>query len=271
MTLVFSVGAAFNACAPKPPSAGGSVLANGQPLPSPSASSDTGAVVNGTPLHAEPLASPLSTARLYFATPELAEVIPLEALSSYQVRVIHDASDDGSTQIDVALDAGRPRRLSAPFASINLGALMAADASLSPGLHWLFAAPVLDSGLVPSVARGLPRSAIARRFFVAKKPSPESGPSGAVWLRKPEGTYNGLAAAREVLFDVYVFSATGAPQELPSTVTLRGPNVSGELRLPSPFVVHDVPSGDFEVTVSSPTALPVSARFTVNRELGGAP
>jgi hypothetical protein len=47
--------------------------------------------------------------------------------------------------------------------------------------------------------------------------------------------------------------------------------VSGELRFPSPFSVHDVPSGDYGVLVSAATATPVSARFTVNRELGGAP
>jgi hypothetical protein len=110
---------------------------------------------------------------------------------------------------------------------------------------------------------------MARRFFVGKRETPESGPTGAVWLRKPEGTYNGAAAAHDVLFDVYVFSVTGAPLDVPVAVTLRGPSVNGDLRFPSPFTVHDVPSGDYEVSISPPTSKPLSIHFAVNRELSG--
>ncbi len=228
-------------------------------------------VANGTPLLAEPLQSPTSAVRLSFAAPELGEQIPLTALGEFQVKLAFDAAGVEGARIEVALDGGRPRRLTAPLPTIALSQLLAADAELRPGAHWLFAAPVLSSGLVPRGAAGAPRTAVARRFFVGKREASDSGPTGALWLRQPEGTYNGQAAAQAVLFDVYVFSATGAPQDLPYTVALHGPSVSGELRFPSPFSVHDVPSGDYGVLVSAATATPVSARFTVNRELGGAP
>lgn len=258
----------LSACAPQPPGVNGRLPATCQPLPAASASVEAPRVLNGTRLRADPLASPTSSVGLYFASPELAEEIPLATANAYSVRIVRNPTDDESTQVDVALDAGRPRRLAAPFASIALGSLVAADAALTPGLHWLFAAPVLGSGLVPRRAPGSARAAIARRFFVGQRAVAQAGPTGAVWLRKPEGTYNGPGAARDVLFDVYVFSATGAAQEQPYSVTLQGPQVSGELRYPSPFVVHAIPSGVFEVTVRTSSALPVFSRFTVNRELG---
>jgi hypothetical protein len=262
---------ACSACGPQVPSSGAVSAANCQPLPGTSASSALPVVPNGTPLLAEPLPSPTSAVRLSFATPELAEEIPVEALSSYPVRLVCDAAGKEGTWIEVALDGGRPRRLAAPLATIALGQLVAVDAQLTPGLHWLFAAAVLDSGLVPRTAAGLPRAAVARRFFVGKRLSRESGPTGALWLRRPEGTYNGPATAHQVLFDVFLFSAPGAAQDLPYTVSLRGPTVSGELRFASPFAVYDVPSGDYEIAVSAATAMPLSTHFVVNRELGGAP
>ncbi len=149
--------------------------------------------------------------------------------------------------------------------------LLDTGASLQPGSHWLFAAAVLPSGLVPRPAPGASRAAVARHFFVGPAPSGDTGPSGALWLRKPEGTYNGSKDAETLLFDVLVFSATGAPVEPLYTVSLNGAGRVGELHFPSPFAVHDVPSGEYTVAVSAPGAQPISARFTVNRELGGAP
>ncbi|MEO6598432.1 MAG: hypothetical protein ABIQ16_01070 [Polyangiaceae bacterium] len=268
---ILAVLVALAACGPRVPSAGAVPPAKGQPLPSSSLSSASTPVLNGTTLVAEALPSPTSAVHLYFATPELAEQIPIEAPGSYQVRLLCDVAGEEPALIDVALDGGRPRRLAGPLATIALGQLVAADAELVPGLHWLFAAPVLGSGLVPRRAAGAPRSAVARRFFVGKREASGSPSTGAVWLRKPEGTYNGAAAAHDVLFDVYVFSAAGAPLDVQYTLTLHGPNLNGDLRFPSPFTVHDVPSGDYEVLTSAPTAKSLSTRFTVNRELGGTP
>lgn len=226
---------------------------------------------NSTALIAEALPSPTSKHSIYFGSPQLAEEIPLEAGPSYEVRLLRERAFEEDGPIDVALDGERPRRLSASESAITLARLLAEGAPLSAGVHWLFAAPVLVSGLVPRKAPNLPRAGVARRFFVGKPPPSEPGPTGAVWLRKPEGTYNGAQAAAQVLFDVFVFSASGAPLEAPYSVTLRGPTVSGELRLPSPFSVHDLPSGDYEVAVSASTAKTLTARFVVNRELGGGP
>ncbi|MEO8899926.1 MAG: hypothetical protein ABI627_00245 [Polyangiaceae bacterium] len=118
----------------------------------------------------------------------------------------------------------------------------------------------------------LPRSAVARRFFVGKVAEHSGGPSGALWLRKPEGTYNGSASAR-VVFEPFAFSATGALVAAPCTIALAAgaPDASGELRQPAAFSVQNMPSGECAVSVSAPRARAVSLRFTVNHELGGGP
>ncbi len=261
----------FAACGTRSASSGAALPGNCQPLPGASARSDAAVVSNSTSLVAETLPSPTAKRRIYFGKPELAEEIPLEARLSYEVRLLRDKAGEEDGPIDVALDGERPRRLLASESAIPLARLLAADAELSAGAHWLFAAPVLASGLVPRNAPNLPRAGIARRFFIGKQPPSEPGPTGALWLRKPEGTYNGAEAADHVLFDVFVFSAAGAPLDAPYTVTLHGPNISGDLRLASPFLVHGLPSGDYEVAVSALTAKPLAARFVVNRELAGAP
>ena len=240
-----------------------------QPLPGASASSSE--PLNSTALTAEPLLSPSSKASLRFTAPQLAEEISLPDPRKFQVEWASDFADTDALGIDIALDTGRPRRLPQTRSAILLGELCAVDAELAPGAHWLFAAPVSASGLVPRLAPGMPRAAIARRFFVGKAPRGEVGPSGAVWLRKPEGTYNGLQNAESVLFDAFVFSAAGTPLDATCTIGLRAPGVTGALRLPAPFSVQDMPNGDYDVDVSAPSARPVTSRFIVNRELGGPP
>ncbi|MET0791202.1 MAG: hypothetical protein ABW061_06740, partial [Polyangiaceae bacterium] len=145
--------------------------ANCQPLPAAgaSASPDAAAILNDTQLVAEPEASPSSKASLRFGTPELGQEIAIEAGPTFEVRLVRDGAGEEAALIDVALDGGRPRRLSASQSSLPLGQLVAADAQLGPGPHWLFAAPVLASGFVPRPAPALPRAGIARRFFIGKR------------------------------------------------------------------------------------------------------
>lgn len=226
-------------------------------------------VPNSTPLRADLLDSPLSAANLYFAAPELGEHLMNADPRSYLVHVISDAAGPELIGLDLALDSGRPRRVSLAEPTIALGKLLSEDAPLAPGAHWLFAAPVLASGLVPRAAAGGPRAAKARRFFIGKTPDEAAGPSGAVWLRKPEGSYNGPKQSESVLFDAFVFSALGVQLDVPCTLSLRSPAVSGQLSLASPFVLHEVPSGVYEVTVSASVAATSTAHFTVNRELAG--
>jgi hypothetical protein len=235
----------------------------------PPSSAQVDALVNDTPLRTEPVDTPTSSVQLTFRAPELGERIATEGASAYLVRLVSSAAQSDALGVDVALDAQRPHRLAAPVTEIALARLLSSpDAELAPGAHWLFAAPVLASGLVPRPAPGQPRAAIARRFFIGKV-AEAAGPSGAVWLRKPEGTYNGAKNADSVLFDAYAFSATGALLDPPCTIAIAG--ITGKLRLPAPFSVLSVASGEYEVTVSSATAPPVTSRFTVNRELGGVP
>jgi len=124
---------------------------------------------------------------------------------------------------------------------------------------------------VPRPTAGGPRAARARRFFVGTTPDEALGPSGAVWLRRPEGSYNGPKNSESVLFEAFVFSALGAPLEEPCTITVRSPKLSGQLRFASPFLLHEVPSGVYELSTSARAASTSSTRFNVNRELGGGP
>jgi hypothetical protein len=122
---------------------------------------------------------------------------------------------------------------------------------------------------VPRAVSGGPRAAQARRFFIGKTPDEAAGPSGAVWLRKPEGSYNGAKNSDSVVFEAFVFSSLGTPLDTPCTITLESPAVSGQLRLASPFVLHELPSGLYEVSTSAMTAGTSTTHFTVNRELAG--
>jgi hypothetical protein len=226
-------------------------------------------VPNSTKLQAEVLGSPVSKVSLYFAAPELGARVTNADPRDYRVHVISDAVGSDVAGIELALDAGRPRRISVDDATILLGQLLSADADLLPGAHWLFAAPILASGLVPRVAPGGLHAAKARRFFVGNAPGEAPDPGGAVWLRKPEGSYNGAKQSEAVLFEAIVFSPLGAPIDIPCTITLRAPGLGGRLQLPSPFVLRDVPSGVYEVTASAPAASSSMTYFTVNRELAG--
>jgi hypothetical protein len=228
-------------------------------------------VPNSTTLRADVLESPRSLASLSFAAPELGEHLMNADPRSYRVQVIIDAVGPEVIGLELSLDGGRPRSLPLAAPTLTLGELLSEDAELAPGAHWLFAAPILASGLVPQLATGGPRTAKARRFFVGKTKDEALGPSGAVWLRKPEGSYNGPKSSESVLFDAFVFSALGVQVDVPCTISLRSPAVSGQLLLASPFVVHEVPSGVYEVSASAAAASTRTTRFTVNRELGGGP
>jgi len=204
---------------------------------------------------------------LTFAAPELGEHLMLAEPRSFRVQLSRPIAAPEVVAVEVSLDAGRPRRLPLTESSVTLGELLSEDSELAPGSHWLFAAPVVASGLSPRATSSGARVAKARRFFVGKSADEAAGPSGAVWLRTPSGSYNGLRNSESVTFDAFVFSALGEPMDVPCTIGLRSPKVSGQLQLPSPFVLHDVPSGGYEVSLSA-LGFSATTRFTVNRELG---
>ncbi len=228
-------------------------------------------VQNSTALRAEVLESPVSPATLSFVAPQLGEHVPLTEPRSYRVQLLGQGLGPDVIALELSLDSGRPRRLPLSRLNITLAELLSEDAALGAGSHWLFAAPVLASGLVPRATSGGARAARARRFFVGTAVDEAQGPSGAVWLRRPDGSYNGRKGAESVMFEAFVFSATGDPLEEPTTITLRSPKVSGELRFASPFMVHQVPSGVYEVSTSARAAPANTTYFTVNRELGDGP
>jgi hypothetical protein len=224
---------------------------------------------NSTHLRADTLDSPPSEVNLSFVAPALGEQVLIGDPESYRVQLTSAAAGPDIIGLELSLDAGRPRPLSLDHPTITLGELVSADAELTPGVHWLFAAPVAASGLVPRAPSGGPHAAKARRFFIGKASAEASGPSGAVWLRRPDGTYNGSKSSESVLFEAFVFSALGAELDTPCTITLESAAESGQLQLPFPFVLHRVPSGVYRVRVSATGASGSTTHFTVNRELAG--
>jgi hypothetical protein len=237
------------------------------------------APLNTTGLSTSSLEIPISSISLRISQPDLGQIIPSAAAARYEARFVVNSSkadpllagepESEALVVAVALDNGRPRRVALSRAAITLRELVAADQELSDGEHWLFAAPLPARG-VPAPAPGAPRSAVARRFFVGKVTRADSGASGALWLLSPEGTYNGPSAT-SVVVDAFAFDAAGESLSTRPTVALRGPGISGEVRLASPFAIGKFSSGDYDSTASAPGANPVSTRFTINRELSVHP
>jgi len=254
------------------------VSCGGQPAPSAATQSSNAAPVpvtssepvrNSTKLEADALESPLSAASLAFAAPKLGEHVMIADPRSYRVRVSVDPAPPDLVGLELGLDAGRPRRVSLAEPTLALGELLSADVELGNGAHWLFVAAISGSELVPRAAVGGPRAAKACRFFIGKTPDEAAGPSSAVWLRKPEGSYNGAKNSQSVLFEAFVFSALGVPIDTAISIELASVAIGGRLALASPFVLRDVPSGVYQVTASAMAASTSTTHFTVNRELAG--
>ncbi len=236
-----------------------------EPLAPPAPSSPK-AEPNGTGLELEPVSIPVSQAGVRVDSPQPGDHVALGAAREYTVHWSSEHLEPDALGIDLALDAYRPHRVAANETVITLGALVPADEELLAGEHWFFAAPVAASGLVPGRVSKGPRTAVAVRFFLGDTTS-KATPSGVIWLRKPEGTYNG-GNAEHALFDVLAFDASGKPAAFTGQLSLRG-KASGELELSSPFSVRALASGDYAVTATTPGLAPVTRAFTVNAELGG--
>ncbi len=221
---------------------------------------------NSTGLTLEPVATPISEASAHFVTPGWGDRLALADAARYEVHWVSERLEPDALGVDIALDAQRPRRLPRAESMIPLGQLLAAGEQLSLGEHWLFAAPISATGVVPKRAEGAPPSAVAVRFWVGDAPQVPPPATGVVWLRKPEGTYNG-AKAEHVLFDAQAFGANGAPLALPCALQLRG-KASGEVAFPAPFSAVTLASGDYEISASAPGVAAAAVRsVTVNQEL----
>jgi len=234
----------------------------------PTSSAPPATPVNSAGLELEPVVTPVSPATVRVDSPQPGDHVALAAARDYTVHWSSEHLDTDALGVDIALDSHRPRRVAANESVVALGTLVPADEELLAGEHWLFAAPVTASGLVPSRAASGPRSAVAVRFFVGESSS-NAAPSGAVWLRGPEGTYNG-PNAEHVLFDAHVFGADGkaSTPSLTLTLALRGKTPS-KLTFSAPFSVRALASGDYDVSASAPGLTPSARVFTVNAELGG--
>ena len=235
----------------------------------PAAASEAQAVPRNTlGIEIAQLVAPISQASVRFVTPSANERVALGDARRYEVHWSSEQLDPDALGIDVALDAERPRRVPAAQSALPLGELLPAGEELTAGVHWLFAAPISASGLVPRRAEGAPASAVAVRFQLGAAGPGSVAPGGAVWLRKPEGTYNG-PSAEHVLFDGHSFAKNGTPLAAPCKILVRGKS-SGELAFPGPVSALALAGGDYEISASAPGAGSAAARFiTVNPELGG--
>lgn len=237
-----------------------------EPLaPPPGSQKPPPAPVNSTGLELEPVTIPISPASVRVDAPQSGDHVALAAARDYSVHWSSEHLDADALGIDVALDAYRPRRVAANETVIALGTLVPAGEELLAGEHWLFAAPIAASGLVPSRAANGPRSAVAVRFVVGDASS-NGAPSGVIWLRKPEGTYNG-PSSEHVLFDAHAFGADGKPAPFSATLSLHG-KTQGALSFSAPFSVRTLASGDYDVSLAAQGFAPITRAFTANADLG---
>jgi len=224
------------------------------------------APLNTTALAVEPATVPLSQGRVRFVAPLAGERIAAEQAQTYELRWSSEQLDADALGLDIALDGNRPRRLPVAQSSTPLSSLVPVSEVLSPGRHWLFLAPVAASGVIPRRAADGLRSAMAVEFQVGAGPVTSAG-KGALWLRKPDGTYNG-PASEHVLFDAQAFAENGSPVAESCTFSLRGP-ATGELGVSAPFFLPALASGDYEIeAVASGFESFPPRRVTVNAELG---
>jgi hypothetical protein len=222
------------------------------------------APLNTTGLGVEPVESPISDASVRFLAPSTGQRLVLAEARNFDVRWQSAGLDPDALGVDIALDAYRPRRLPPTQSAVSLAVLVPADEELTPGEHWLFAAPITASGLVPRRSKSAPGSAVALEFIVGDAPLNPAA-TGAIWLRKPEGTYNG-PNAEHVLFDAQAFDASGAPLGVPCAIHLQGP-AFGDLALPAPFSVLSLKNGDYELRATARGST-MARSITVNSELG---
>jgi hypothetical protein len=220
---------------------------------------------NDTGLAVERLASPISPATVRIVAPRASERILGPDALRYAAHWVSEQLDPSSLGVDIALDSQRPRRLPASASLVALGALVPPGEELSAGEHWLFVAPVAASGLVPRRTEGSPLSAVAVRFQVGATAPSAAASAGIVWLRRPEGTYNG-PGSEHVVFEAQAFAFDGTPLDGVCVIHFGG-KLSGDVRFPAPFAVA-LASGDYDITASAPGVSQSSRSITVNSELG---
>jgi hypothetical protein len=206
-----------------------------------------------------------------FALPRVTAPKALERIAAAQAAEYPLALDASSTPANatlaLALDGGRPRPLGMFASAPKLGDL-ADQGVLADGAHVVLALFVGEGGIALAAPEGQPSSARVAFFVGDGRAAP---PLPRVACLSPWGTLYG-ARAKRALLDFLPLDGVIAAVE----VTLTGP--SGTRRALAagapPFVLGDLPSGDYEMRLDpegAPDTAAVPCVFTVNRELEGPP
>lgn len=233
---------------------------------------------------------PVARAATRSAVPQIEVEAPISGkqieigqAEAYQIRLKASAwSDD--LDVVLLLDDYPPRVFGDPQKPIAMGMLWPAHREIEPGLHRLFAAVQLPDGTTLERASGEARAPFAYLpFWVG--PDTESleaeavreanGPS--LVLLTPRGTFNGNAAADQVLLDYQVLGiAPGALEpKVKVEVIVERQSYESELGASDVRRITGLPSGDHLVRVSllGSDGKPSSARYasasrviTVNRD-----
>lgn len=198
--------------------------------------------------------------------PKPLERIPLSQVAPYPL-VLDASATPANATLALALDGGRPRPLDMFASSPKLGEL-AEQGVLADGPHVLLALYLGEGGIAVSAPQGQPSSSRVAFFVGDGRAAP---PLPRVACLSPWGTLYAARAKRALLDFVPLDGVIPAVE-----ITLVGP--SGPRRALAegapPFVLGDLPSGDYEVRLEpegSPDAAAVPCVFTVNRELEGPP
>lgn len=204
-----------------------------------------------------------------FTLPRVVSPKAHERVAAAQARAYPVVVDAGTTPANatlmLALDGARPRPLAMFTAPPKLGEL-SDQAAVADGPHVLLALFLGEGGVAVGAPEGRP-SSVRVSFFVGDARAVLPLPRLA--CLSPWGTLYGARAAEALLDFVPLDAVTGSVE-----VTLSGP--SGRRRAlaegAGPFVLGDLPSGDYEVRIDpegSPDAAAVPCVFTVNREIEG--
>lgn len=220
------------------------------------------------PLGAEP---PAATPHVEIVSPFAEQRILIPKAAAYAVRLKLEGASEG---VALALDGERPRRVR-DASAIKLSDLTAEGEAPAQGAHWLRAAALDARGAIVRSKGGSLAPFAAVRFWVGDRPSPAPPVEPSVALLSPHGTYNGPKAADGVVIDFLAApERLGAPKGA-ALVELAGKRSRVEARLTSwqPLAVRDLPSGDFDVSVTllddKGAALSrVRRTITINRDVG---
>jgi hypothetical protein len=256
--LVALLALSISACA-KPPSVVRPVARTPEPAP------PVGSATATTPVERLPRAERRSESFAIprVVAPKAAERIDSDKASEYSVALETITPPVAATFV-LSLDGQRPRPLAMFTSPPKLGEL-SERGIVSDGPHVLLSMFVAEGGLALMAPSG---AALGRVDFVVGSKTAVSALPRVACLA-PWGTLYGARSARALL-DFMPLDAAQAAFD----VTISGP--SGTRRALAegvpPFVLGDLPSGDYEVRVeypNAPSGVVVPCVFTVNRELEG--